>query len=174
MKALMLVLALAAAGVTFVATATAVPFEPTQDAAGEEAERADAKPRKGIRIAFASIMVEDQDEAERFYTEVMGFVVKTNIDLGAARWLTVASPAGVDGVELLLEPNDHPAAQTFMKAMKADGIPWTTFPTDDLDREYKRLKAKGVEFTVPPTTFGDSTLAIFDDTCGNLIQLHQE
>jgi predicted enzyme related to lactoylglutathione lyase len=174
MKALILVLALAAAGATFVATATAVPFAPKQDAAVEETERADAEPRKGIRIAFASIMVDDQDKAERFYTEVLGFMVKTNIDLGAARWLTVESPAGVDGVELLLEPDTHPAAKTFIKAVKADGIPWTTFPTDDVEREYERLKAKGVEFTVPPTTFGDNTIAIFDDTCGNLIQLHQQ
>lgn len=133
----------------------------------------DPAPRQGIRISLASIFVQDQAAAERFYTETLGFETKTDIDLGPYRWLTVASPAGADGVELLLEPNAHAAASSFQEAIRGEGMPAMILFTDDVKREYDRLKGLGVEFTMEPTPAGDSMMAIFDDTCGNLIQLHQ-
>ena len=125
-----------------------------------------------MRINLASVMVDDQDKALRFYTDVLGFEKKTEIPLGGgARWLTVVSPEARDGVELVLEPDAHPAARPFKEALVADGIPFTSFAVDDVAAEYERLSGLGVVFTQPPTEMGPVTTAVFDDTCGNLIQI---
>jgi catechol 2,3-dioxygenase-like lactoylglutathione lyase family enzyme len=124
-----------------------------------------------VRINLASVLVDDQDKALRFYTDVLGFVKKTEIPLGAARWLTVVSPEAPDGVELVLEPDEHPAAKPFKAALVADGIPWTSFAVADVHAEFDRLKGLGVTFTQEPTTMGPVTTAVFDDTCGNLIMI---
>lgn len=127
-----------------------------------------------MKISVASIPVQDQEKALRFYTEKLGFVTKRDIPLGDARWLTVVSPEEPDGVELLLEPNaEYPAMKALKKALMDDGIPFTTFQVNDVYAEYERLKALGVEFTVEPTDVGSTIVAILDDSCGNLIQLHQ-
>jgi predicted enzyme related to lactoylglutathione lyase len=128
-----------------------------------------------MKIATASVFVDDQDHAEKFYTETLGFEIKHNQDMGNGnRWLTVVSPKTPDGVELLLEPNDHPAAGTFQKAIYADGIPAIVFSVTDLDGECDRLKEKGVRFTMEPAEIQGTRMAIFDDTCGNLICVVQE
>ena len=124
-----------------------------------------------MRITVASVWVDDQDKAERFYTDVLGFVKKHDIPLGEARWLTVVSPQDPDGTELLLEPDGHPAAKPCKEALVADGIPWTSFGVVDVQQEYERLTAAGVTFTQPPTEMGPVTTAVLDDTCGNLIQI---
>ena len=124
-----------------------------------------------MRINVASVLVDDQQKALRFYTDVLGFVKKTDIPLGGASWLTVVSPDHPDGVELLLEPDGHPAARPFKEALVADGIPFTSFAVDDVQAEYDRLQGLGVTFTQPPTEMGPMTTAVFDDTCGNLIQI---
>jgi len=124
-----------------------------------------------MRINLASVLVDDQDKAERFYTEVLGFQKKTEIPMGHHRWLTVTSPDDPDGVELVLEPDEHPAAKPFKQALLADGIPYTSFAVDDVEHEYERLSALGVRFTQPPAQMGPVTTAVFDDTCGNLIQI---
>ena len=125
-----------------------------------------------MRINLASVMVDDQDKALRFYTDVLGFIKKTQIPLGGgARWLTVVSPDAPDGVELVLEPDAHPAARPFKEALVADGIPFTSFAVEDVAAEYERLSGLGVVFTQPPTPMGPVTTAVFDDTCGNLIQI---
>jgi catechol 2,3-dioxygenase-like lactoylglutathione lyase family enzyme len=124
-----------------------------------------------MRINVTSVLVDDQDKALRFYTDVLGFVKKTEIPLGEARWLTVVSPDEPDGVELLLEPDGHPAARPWKEALVADGIPFTSFAVDDVRAEYERLNALGVTFTQPPTEMGPVVTAFFDDTCGNLIQI---
>jgi catechol 2,3-dioxygenase-like lactoylglutathione lyase family enzyme len=124
-----------------------------------------------VRINLASVLVDDQEKALRFYTEVLGFVKKTEIPLGGHRWLTVVSPESPDGVELVLEPDEHPAAKPFKAALMADGIPWTSFAVADVRCEFDRLKGLGVTFTQEPTTMGPVTTAVFDDTCGNLIQI---
>jgi len=126
-----------------------------------------------MKIAVTSVMVDDQDKALKFYTEVLGFVKKTDIPMGKFKWLTVVSPEAPDGVELLLEPNAHPAAGTFQKALHDDGIPLTSFAVEDIQKEYERMKTLGVVFRQAPTKAGPVTLAVFDDTCGNLIQLAQ-
>jgi catechol 2,3-dioxygenase-like lactoylglutathione lyase family enzyme len=123
------------------------------------------------RINIASVLVDDQDKALRFYTEVLGFEKKTEIPLGAARWLTVVSPEDPDGTELLLEPDGHPAVGPFKRALVEDGIPFTSFAVDDVAAEYERLRALGVRFTQEPLDMGTVTTAVLDDTCGNLIQL---
>jgi catechol 2,3-dioxygenase-like lactoylglutathione lyase family enzyme len=123
------------------------------------------------RIYVTSVLVDDQDKALAFYTNVLGFQKKTEIPLGAARWLTVVSPADPDGTELLLEPDGHPAARPFKQALVEDGIPFTSFAVDNVEAEYERLCAKGVRFTQQPTAMGEITMAVLDDTCGNLIQL---
>ena len=120
---------------------------------------------------MTSVLVDDQAKALRFYTDVLGFVKKNDIPLGEARWLTVVSPDDPDGAELLLEPDGHPAAKPFKEALVADGIPFTSFAVDDVEAEYERLRALGVTFTQPPTEMGPVTTAVFDDTCGNLIQI---
>jgi catechol 2,3-dioxygenase-like lactoylglutathione lyase family enzyme len=124
-----------------------------------------------IRINVTSVMVDDQDKALSFYTDVLGFIKKNDIPMGEARWLTVVSPADPDGVELVLEPDGHPAARPFKEALVSDGIPYTSFAVDDVNAEYERLRALGVRFTQDPADFGTVTTAVFDDTCGNLIQL---
>ncbi|MBI4083347.1 MAG: VOC family protein [Candidatus Lambdaproteobacteria bacterium] len=126
-----------------------------------------------MKINLTSVLVEDQDKALTFYTEVLGFVKKTDKPLGNFKWLTVVSPEGPPGIELLLEPNEHPAAKTFQKAIFAAGIPLTSFAVDDVQREYDRLTRLGVVFKTNPTKSEWGTFAIFDDTCGNLIGLHQ-
>lgn len=128
-----------------------------------------------MRIVVTSVIVDDQEKALQFYVGVLGFVKKRDIDMGGgARWLTVVSPEQPDGTELLLEPEGHPAAKSFKKAIVADGIPWTSFGVGDVKKEYERLKKRGVTFTQEPIRMGTVTLAVFDDTCGNLIQFAQE
>jgi catechol 2,3-dioxygenase-like lactoylglutathione lyase family enzyme len=124
-----------------------------------------------MKINVMSVMVDDQDKALRFYTEVLGFVKKTEIPLGRHAWLTVVSPDDPDGTELSLEPDEHPAARPFKQALVEDGIPFTSFAVDDVAVEYDRLVGRGVRFTQPPTDMGTVTTAVFDDTCGNLIQI---
>jgi catechol 2,3-dioxygenase-like lactoylglutathione lyase family enzyme len=124
-----------------------------------------------VRINLASVLVDDQQKALRFYTEVLGFVKKTEIPLGGHSWLTVVSPEDPDGVELVLEPDAHPAVRPFKDALVADGIPFTSFAVTDVHAEYARLTGLGVTFTQEPTAMGPVTTAVFDDTCGNLIQI---
>jgi len=124
-----------------------------------------------IRIHVTSVLVDDQAKALEFYTEKLGFTKKTDVPAGDARWLTVVSPADPDGVELLLEPDGHPAAGAFKQALVADGIPYTQFAVEDVYAEVERLKALGVEFTQEATDLGPVVVAVLDDTCGNLIQL---
>ncbi|WP_369259502.1 VOC family protein [Geodermatophilus amargosae] len=124
-----------------------------------------------MRISLTSVLVDDQEKALRFYTEVLGFVEKTDVPLGEHRWLTVVSPEAPDGVELVLEPDEHPAARPFKAALAADGIPYTSFSVADVHAETERLKALGVRFTQEPLQMGPVTTAVLDDTCGNLIQI---
>ncbi|HEX2922778.1 MAG TPA: VOC family protein [Chloroflexota bacterium] len=124
-----------------------------------------------MRIVLTSVFVDDLEKALKFYTEVLGFVKKADIDLGQARWLTVVSPDAPDGTELLLEPDVHPAAKAFKQALVEDGIPLTSFGVDDVNAEFERLRALGVRFTQEPLDLGTVTTAVFDDTCGNLIQI---
>jgi len=125
-----------------------------------------------MRINLASVLVDDQEKALRFYTDVLGFVKKTEFPVGEHRWLTVVSPEAPDGVELVLEPDEHPAARPFKEALVADGIPFTSFAVDDVQKEYERMTALGVRFTQEPTQMGEMTVAVFDDTCGNLIMIN--
>jgi catechol 2,3-dioxygenase-like lactoylglutathione lyase family enzyme len=125
-----------------------------------------------VRITLVSIHVEDQGGALAFYRDVLGFVPKKDIPMGAYRWLTVVSPDRPDGPELVLEPNAHPAARAYQGALLRDGIPVNSFEVDDVDAEYRRLRAKGVEFTRPPSDAGPVRIAMFADTCGNLVQIH--
>ena len=124
-----------------------------------------------MRINLTSVLVDDQTKGLAFYTEVLGFVKKTDIPMGEHSWLTVVSPDDPDGVELVLEPDSHPAVSPFKDALVADGIPFTSFAVADVQAEYDRLTALGVIFTQPPTEMGPVTTAVFDDTCGNLIQI---
>jgi catechol 2,3-dioxygenase-like lactoylglutathione lyase family enzyme len=126
-----------------------------------------------IKIHVTSVLVDDQDKALKFYTEVLGFVKKNDIPVGEYKWLTVVSPAEPDGVELLLEPDQNPASKAFKQAIFAQGIPATSFAVDDIQQEYERMRALGVEFTGPPTNMGPVTVATLNDTCGNLIQIAQ-
>jgi catechol 2,3-dioxygenase-like lactoylglutathione lyase family enzyme len=127
-----------------------------------------------MKIKLNSVMVNDQDKALTFYTEVLGFVKKTDIPAGDFRWLTVVSPEGPDDIELLLEPNAHPAARTYQEALYKDGIPATAFASEDTQKEYERLTKQGVKFRMKPSEMGPVTIAVFDDTCGNLIQIYSE
>jgi catechol 2,3-dioxygenase-like lactoylglutathione lyase family enzyme len=124
-----------------------------------------------MKIVVTSVLVDNQDKALEFYTKVLGFVKKTEIPMGEHRWLTVVSPSDANGTELVLEPDSHPAAGPFKRALVADGIPYTSFGVDDVQAEYKRLKLAGVQFTQPPVEMGPVTTAVLDDTCGNLIQI---
>jgi catechol 2,3-dioxygenase-like lactoylglutathione lyase family enzyme len=127
-----------------------------------------------MKITLASIMVDDQAKAHAFYTDILGFQVKHDVPMGEHRWLTVVSPEAPDGAELLLEPDEHPAAGPFKSALVEDGIPFTMFAVDDVQQEYERLRGLGVRFTQEPTTMGPVITAVFDDTCGNLIQIAQQ
>ncbi|MDQ3734130.1 MAG: VOC family protein [Actinomycetota bacterium] len=124
-----------------------------------------------MKVYVMSVLVDDQDKALRFYTDVLGFVKKTEIPMGGHRWLTVVSAEDPDGVEVSLEPDEHPAARPFKEALAADGIPWTSFAVDDVPATVARLQAAGVRFTQEPLQMGTVTTAVLDDTCGNLIQL---
>jgi len=124
-----------------------------------------------MKIVVTSVYVDDQDEALQFYTNVLGFIKKTEIPLGEARWLTVVAPDDPAGTELLLEPDGHPAVRPFKRALADDGIPFTSFAVEDVHAEYERLRAAGVHFTQPPVEMGPVTTAVLDDTCGNLIQI---
>lgn len=126
-----------------------------------------------MRIRYASVFVDDQRSALRFYTEVLGFVTKVDVPVGEDWWLSVVSPADPDGPELLLEPSSHPAVKPYRDALVADGIPLTMFVVDDVQAEFERLRELGVRFTQEPQRAGDATVAIFDDTCGNLIAIAQ-
>ena len=126
-----------------------------------------------MKIILTNVFVEDQEKALQFYTEKLGFVKKEDVPVGAFRWLTVVSPEERDGTELLLEPNDHPVAQAYQKGLVAAGIPAASFGVSDIAEEYKRLETFGVTFTMQPTQAGPVTIAVFDDTCGNLIQIMQ-
>ena len=126
-----------------------------------------------MKIKLSSVFVEDQGKALNFYTQVLGFVKKEDIPLGEARWLTVVSPEAPDEVELLLEPNINPAAKTYQRALFEQGIPLTSFFVEDVDSEYETMKKRGVEFRSEPRDIGTATVAVFEDTCGNLIQLVQ-
>ncbi|HSU84747.1 MAG TPA: VOC family protein, partial [Thermoanaerobaculia bacterium] len=126
------------------------------------------------KIFVTSVLVDDQEKALRFYTEVLGFTKKNDVPAGSYRWLTVVSPEGAEGVELLLEPNTFPPAQTYQKALFDAGIPATMFGVDDVRTEYERLKSLGVVFPTKPTAMGPVTIAVFEDTCGNLIQMAQQ
>lgn len=126
-----------------------------------------------MKIIITSVFVKDQEKALQFYTEKLGFVKKEDTPVGAFRWLTVVSPEDQDGTELLLEPHDNPVAQAYQKGLVAAGIPAASFGVSDIEEEYKRLTALEVTFTMQPTQAGRVTIAVFDDTCGNLIQLMQ-
>lgn len=126
-----------------------------------------------MRIHLTSVMVDDQAKALAFYTSMLGFQTKIDVPLGEYRWITVVSPSDPDGVQLLLEPDGHPAVKPFKAALVADGIPWTSFAVDDVTAEYERLRDLGVVFTQEPTDMGPVSTAVLDDTCGNLIQLEQ-
>jgi catechol 2,3-dioxygenase-like lactoylglutathione lyase family enzyme len=124
-----------------------------------------------MKINLTSVLVDDQDRALAFYTNKLGFVKKTDMPSGEFRWLTVCGPDDPDGPELLLEPDNHPAAKPFKEALVSDGIPYTSFAVDDAKAEYERLRALGVRFTQEPLAMGPATTAVLDDTCGNLIQI---
>jgi catechol 2,3-dioxygenase-like lactoylglutathione lyase family enzyme len=124
-----------------------------------------------MRIHLTSVLVDDQDKALRFYTDVLGFAKKTDVPLGEARWLTVVSPQAPEGPELALEPDSHPAAGPYKAALVADGIPANAFAVDDVQAEFQRLRDLGVRFTQEPLELFGVTTAVFDDTCGNLIQI---
>jgi len=128
-----------------------------------------------MKISLSSVSVSDQNHALEFYTEKLGFIRKKDIPMGEARWLTVTSPENSDGPELLLEPNDgYPAMKALKESLVKDGIPFTAFEVDDIDAEYDRLRKLGVKFTTEPTEYDGAKFAVFDDTCGNLIQIYQE
>ena len=127
-----------------------------------------------MRIVVTSVFVDDQAKALAFYTDKLGFEPRADIDLGEARWLTVGAPEQPDGPELLLEPNDHPAAKAYQAALMEDGIPAASFAVDDCRAEHARLTDAGVRFTQDPVEMGGVTLAVLDNTCGNLIQLAQQ
>ena len=127
-----------------------------------------------MRINLSSVPVSDQAKALQFYTEILGFQKKHDIPVGEHRWITLVSPEDPDGVELALEPDEHPAVGPFKTALVEDGIPFTSFAVNDIAAEHARLTSLGVRFTQPPVDYGTVIAAVFDDTCGNLIQITQE
>lgn len=127
-----------------------------------------------MKINLCSVPIDDQEKALRFYTEKLGFKKKHDIPMGKHRWLTLVSPEDAEGTELVLEPDEHAAVQTFKTALVEDGIPFTSFAVEDVAAEHERLEALGVRFTQPPVELGAWVAAVFDDTCGNLIQIAQE
>ncbi|WP_298827846.1 VOC family protein [uncultured Planococcus sp.] len=126
-----------------------------------------------MNILVTSLFVEDQDKALKFYTETLGFIEKNDIPMGEFRWITLVSPDNQQGTELVLEPNNHPAAKEYQQKIFADGIPATMFGVEDVQKEYERLLDQGVNFTIEPTEMGNVKIAVLDDTCGNLIQIAQ-
>ena len=128
-----------------------------------------------MKIKLTSVSIDDYDKAVKFYTEILGFVKKQDIPLGeGTRWITVVSPEEPNGTELLLEPNaSYPAMKALKESLVKDGIPYTAFLVNDIHQEYERMKKRGVEFTMEPTNMGIWTAAVFDDTCGNLIEIFQ-
>ena len=125
-----------------------------------------------MKIILTKVFVDDQEKALKFYTETLGFVKKSDVSADSYRWLTVVSPDDPDGTELLLEPNDNPVAQAYQKGIIEQGIPAASFGVENTHAEYERLKAQGVKFTMEPTEVVDGvTIAVFDDTCGNIIQI---
>jgi catechol 2,3-dioxygenase-like lactoylglutathione lyase family enzyme len=126
-----------------------------------------------MKIGVCSVMVDDQDKALKFYTEILGFIKKTDVPMGEHKWLTVVSPEARDGVELLLEPMGFPPARVFQKELFDAGIPWTSFQVEDIQKEYERMLNVGVQFSLKPTKMGPVTVAVFNDTCGNNIQIAQ-
>ncbi len=127
-----------------------------------------------MKIIVTSIFVENQDKALEFYSETLGFVKKHDVPAGEFRWITLVSPDNQGGTELVLEPNDNQAAKDYQKRLFEQGIPVTMFGVDDVRKEYDRLLKNGVKFTMEPTKMGEITIAVFDDTCGNLIQIIQQ
>ena len=127
-----------------------------------------------MNIVVTSVFVDDQEKALRFYTDVLGFRKKMDVPMGHSRWLTVVSPDAPDGVQLLLEPDEHPAVKPFKRALVADGIPSASFGVDDVHAEHQRLVSLGVQFSQPPVAMGPVTTAVFEDTCGNLIQIAKQ
>ncbi|MCG9582018.1 VOC family protein [Vibrio tubiashii] len=127
-----------------------------------------------IKISLTNVPVDDQDKALNFYTNILGFIKKTEVPLGEHKWLTLVSPQEQSGVELLLEPMAFEPAKVYQQALKEAGIPWTSFTVDDINSEYERLLSLGVEFSIPPREAGPVMIAVLDDTCGNFIQLMQE
>jgi catechol 2,3-dioxygenase-like lactoylglutathione lyase family enzyme len=127
-----------------------------------------------MKIVVTSVFVDDQEKALRFYTDILGFTKKADVPMGPYRWLTVVSHADPNGVELLLEPDHHPAVCPFKRALVEDGIPFASFGVEDVLAEFDRLCRAGVHFTQPPAAMGPVTTAVFDDTCGNLIQIAQK
>jgi predicted enzyme related to lactoylglutathione lyase len=126
-----------------------------------------------MQIKVTSVMVDDQDKALKFYTEILGFIKKTEIPIGEHKWLTVVSPEAPGEVELLLEPMGFPPARIYQKALFDAGIPLTAFNVDNIQKEYERLEKMGVKFSMKPTKMGPAIMAVFDDTCGNNIQIVQ-
>jgi catechol 2,3-dioxygenase-like lactoylglutathione lyase family enzyme len=126
-----------------------------------------------MKIRHTSVMVDDQEKALKFYTDVLGFVKCNDIPLGEFKWLTVVSPEGPNDIELLLEPMGFPPARTYQKALFEAGIPAAVFAVDDIQKEYERMSKLGVVFRSEPTKMGSVTVAVFEDTCGNLIQIAQ-
>jgi len=126
-----------------------------------------------MKVKLTSVYVDDQTKALRFYTEVLGFAKKADFSNGPYRWLTVASPEEPEGTQLQLALNDNPAAKTYQQAISQQGQPAANFFTDDIKGDYERIKARGAEFTMPPTDTYGSTIAMLNDTCGNRIQLTQ-
>jgi catechol 2,3-dioxygenase-like lactoylglutathione lyase family enzyme len=139
----------------------------------QEKQPTEGKERGTLKIKLSSVYVDDQEKALKFYTDILGFVKKADVPVGKFKWLTVVSPDEPEGTELLLEPNDNPATRTFQKALLEQGIPLTMFAVEDVQKEYERLTKLGVVFTVKPTRMGTVTIAVFNDTCGNLIQIGQ-
>ena len=127
-----------------------------------------------MKINLTSIFVNDQEKALEFYTEKLGFVKRHDIPMGQFKWLTVVSPENPDGIELLLEPNNNPVAETYQKGIFEQGIAATSFEVEDINGEHGKLEKLGVMFTMPPTKIGEATIAVFDDTCGNLIQIMEK
>jgi catechol 2,3-dioxygenase-like lactoylglutathione lyase family enzyme len=127
-----------------------------------------------MKIILTSVFVDNQDEALQFYTKKLGFIKKQDVPVGEFKWLTVVSPDDQDGTQLLLEPSDNPVAKDFKKGLVAQGIPAASFGVDNIDGEYKRLKELGVTFTMEPAQMGPVKIAVFDDTCGNLIQIMEK
>jgi predicted enzyme related to lactoylglutathione lyase len=157
----------------FLIVALTLTLQTTHTAAEEPSNKA-SNSSTTIKVIVTSILVDDQAKALEFYTKKLGFVKKTDIPMGPARWLTVVSPAQPDGPEVLLEPTGFPPSKTFQKAAFDAGIPWTMFGVDDVAATYERFKKAGVVFRTPPTNMGTATIAMFEDTCGNLIQIAQQ